>query len=231
MGLLLLCSCATTNTYLTTDAKLARADALYAKGKYSRAADLYNEVYFERSSASSAHALLRQADCYFQINRFSDARTAYQEFISAFPNNDEIATAYFRTALCLYEESRPPEYDQTETMHAIDAFRKFVEKYPNDPRYTQAIEYIQKCQYKLIEKKYRTGYIYYKMKDYSSALMYFKEITDLGNSDSLDRQSLYYTALLFHKQKLGDKAQEAYNSLVGRYPGSKESKKLARIFK
>lgn len=230
-ALMLLGACTTTQTFLTTDEKLAKADQLYGARKYARAAELYGEVYFERVSASSPYALLRQADCLFRINKFSEARIAYQEFISTYSTHQDLNTAYFRTALCLFEESLPAQYDQTETQHAIDAFKKFIEKYPNDARYSEALDYIRQAQYKLLEKKYLNGYIYYKMKDYSSALMYFKEITDLGNSDSLDRQSLYYTALLFHKQKLGDKAQEAYNSLVARYPGSKESKKLARLFK
>jgi len=69
------------------------------------------------------------------------------------------------------------------------------------------------------------------MKDYSSALMYFKEVTDLGNTDQLDRRSLYYTARLLGKQGLSDQAREAFDSLQRKYPGSKETKKLAKKFK
>lgn len=228
--MLLLGGCAQNQTFMTTDEKLAKADELFALGKYNRAAELYGEVYFERSSASSAHALMRQADSYFNINRFADARASYQEFIETFANHPEVSTAVYQSAVCLYEESLGTQYDQTETLHAIDAFRKFIEKYPYDQRYEKALGYIQKSQYKLIEKKFRIGYIYYKMKDYSSALMYFKEITDLGNSDRLDREAWYYTTLLLYKQNLSDQAREAFNALSARYPGSKESKKLAKYF-
>ncbi len=230
VALLLLSACAQNVVTMNTDQKLAKADELFAKGKYARAAELYGDVYFERASAAASHALLRQADSYFRINKFPDARAAYDEFIDTFPNSPEISTAFFRSALCLYEESLPAQYDQTETLHAIDAFKKFIEKYPGDARYNQALEYIRKAQYKLIEKKFLTGYIYYKMKDYSGALMYFKEVTELGNTDRLDRESLYYTALLLHHQKLNDLANEAYSTLIGKYPGSKESKKLTKFF-
>ncbi len=229
--LLLLAACTASQTILTTEEKLARADALYAAKKYARAAELYGDVYFERSSAKAAHALLRQADSYYHINRFADARLAYQEFIDAFPNHAELSTAYLRTAQCLFEESLPPQYDQTETQHAIDAFRRFINKFPADPRYDQALEYIRRAQYKLLQKTFHTGYIYYKMKDYSAALMYFKEITDLGNTDTLDRRALYYSALLLHRQELATQARQAYDALTAKYPGSKEAKKLSRHFK
>ncbi len=229
--ILLLTACAQNKTTLSTEQKLAKADELFEKGKYARAAELYGDVYFERQSASSARALMRQADCYFKINKFADARLCYQEFTESFPAHPDVSTSVFRYAVCLYEESLSPQYDQTETLQAIDAFRRFLDKYPRSERYADALGYIQKAQYKLIEKKYLTGYIYYKMKDYSSALMYFKEVTELGNTDRIDREALYYSALLLHKQKLNDQARVEYAKLAAKYPGAKETVRLAKYFK
>lgn len=231
IALALLGSCAQNQSYLTSEQKLRKADELFARKKYSRAAELYQDVYFERASGSTAYALMRQADSYFAVNKFTDARTAYQEFTDAFPNHPDVSTAHFKIGVCLYEESLPPQYDQTETLHSIDAFRNFIAKYPNDPRYKDALDYVRKAQYKLIEKKYLTGYIEYKMKDYSAALMYFHEVIDLGNNDRLDRMSLYYSTLIYLKQEQRDKALGAYDTLSGKYPGSKETKKLAKYFK
>ncbi len=231
LAILILGACARTSVVLSTEEKLAKADELYARGKYARAAELYGDVYFERQSASSARALMRQADSYFKINKFPEARLSYQEFTESFPTHPEVSTAVFRYAACLYEESKGPQYDQNETLQAIDAFRRFLDKYPNSERFDDALGYIKKAQYKLIEKKFLTGYTYYKMKDYSSALMYFKEVTELGNNDRLDRESLYYSAKLLRKQKLMDEAREQFDKLSAKYPGSKESKKLGKYFK
>ncbi|MCB5245259.1 MAG: outer membrane protein assembly factor BamD [Candidatus Cloacimonadaceae bacterium] len=228
--LMLITACSSNKTVLTTEEKLALADQLYAKGKYTRAAELYAQVYLDRISTSSAYALLREADCYFKVNRFADAYAAYQEYIINFPNYPEVSTALFRSAVCLYEQSLAPQFDQTETLSAIEAFEKFKAKYPDDPLCEEADKYIQKAKYKLTEKKFHIGYTYYKMKDYSAALMYFKEIIDEGNTNSLDRQSLYYTTLILHKQKQDDQARIYYNALKAKYPGSKETKKLAKYF-
>ena len=225
-----LVACSSNKPQLSTEAKLKNADELFAKKKYSRAAVIYEEISFERKSAATAYATMKVADCYFNMNKFSEARARYEQFINSFPDHANVADAYFRKGECLFEESLPPQYDQTETINCIEAFRTFIDRYPNDPRYEKALDYIHKCQYKLLEKQYLTGYIYYKMKDYSSALMYFDEIAALGNTDELDRKALYYSAKLHLEQKNHDKAKASYELLKIRYPDSKEAKNLARKF-
>jgi len=225
-----LVSCSPNKIQLSTEAKLKNADELFAKKKYSRAVVIYEEISFERKSAATAYATMKVADCYFNMNKFSEARARYEQFINSFPDHENVADAYFQVGVCLFEESLPPQYDQTETIKCIEAFQTFIDRYPNDPRYEKAVEYIHKCQYKLLEKQYLNGYIYYKMKDYSSALMYFDEIVSLGNIDELDRKSLYYSAKLHLYQKNYDKAKASYERLKNRYPDSKEAKRLAQKF-
>ncbi len=211
--------------------KMILADLYYSAGKYARAVRLYDEISFERRSAQTALALYRMADSYFRMNKFTDARLAYLQLINLFPDHPEVNFAYYRIGICLFEESLPPQYDQTETSQAIDAFRTFIDRFPNDVRYKEAIDYIRKAQYKLIEKKFYNGYIYFMMKDYSAALMYFDEITELGNLDRIDRASLYYTVILHHRQGNLLEAKRYYERLRSRYPGAREVRKLARYFK
>ncbi len=229
--LMLLAACSATKQSLSTEANIAQADNLFSRGKYARAAVIYDRISFERRSAATAHATFRQAECYFNINKFSDARAKYEQFIDSFPDHPDVPSAYFHMGQCYFEESLSPQYDQDETIACIELFQNFVQRYPNDERYPQAVEYIRKCQYKLLEKKYLNGYIYYRMKDYSAALMYFDEIIALGNSDELDRKALYYSAKLHLHQDNRDKAIASFNLLTQRYPDSKEAKKLSRKFK
>ncbi|HRY83315.1 MAG TPA: outer membrane protein assembly factor BamD [Candidatus Cloacimonadota bacterium] len=229
--ILLLGACAKNKTYSGVEDKLAAADSLYALGKYSRAAVLYDEISFERKSGQTAYALIRLADSYMKINRFADARARLEQVTKSFPQHPELSKVYFNIALCHFEESLPAQYDQTSTIKSIDAFRTFAQKFPSDPKFEEALVYVRKAQYKLIEKKYRNGYIYYKMKDYSSALMYFDEVIGLGNTDDLDRMSLYYSSLLHLAQGNKEAARGSFDLLSAKYPSSKETAKLKRKFK
>ncbi|MCB5270983.1 MAG: outer membrane protein assembly factor BamD [Candidatus Cloacimonetes bacterium] len=228
--ILLFGACSKNKVEISTEQKLAKADELYANRKYSKAAVLYDEISFERKSAATAYATMRLADSYYAQNKFTDARLKYQQFIDGFPDHPNAADAYFRTALCFFEESLNSDRDQTETVSAIEAFGIFMERFPKDSRYERSLEYIRRAQYKLIEKKYENGYIYYKMRDYSAALMYFDEVIALGNTDTLDRKSLYYSALLHLRQKNKEAASASYSRLKSRYPGSKEAHKLDKKF-
>lgn len=229
--LLLIAACSKNKTLQTTEQKLDRADTLFSQKKYAKAALLYEEVSFERKSASTARALLRQAESYFQLNKFIDARLKYSQFTQMFPDHPEASTAFFKIAVCFYEESLPPQYDQGETELSINAFKVFIDKFPNDERFSNALEYIRKAQYKLLEKKFYNGYIHYRMKDYSGALMYLREISELGNTDRLDKLALYYEALIFRHQGLDTDAKESFVKLQQKYPGARETAKLRKHFK
>ncbi len=228
--ILTLSACSKNKTTLSTEARLKAADELFSKHKYARAAILYDEISFERKSAATAYATLKVAECYFAMNKFSDARTRYEQFIASFPDHADVNTAYYKVGECLFEESLPSQYDQTDTINCIEAFSLFIEKFPSDERYAKALEFIRKAQYKILEKTYQNGYIHYKMKDYSAALMYFDEIIVLGNEDALDRMSLYYSAKLHLRQKNEAKAKASYDLLHSRYPNSKEARKLSNKF-
>ena len=226
----ILFGCASNKVELNLDNKVAKANELFAKKKYSRAILLYDDISFEKKSSSSTMALMRVADCNFEMHKFTDARLKYTQMTTSYPDYPDIETAYFRIGVCYFEESLPPQYDQTETNQSIEAFRIFVDKFPNSTLFDQAVDYIRKAQNKLIEKTYYNGYIYYKMKDYSSALMYFAKITDLGNQDELDRKSLYYSIKIHIAQKNSDEANTAWQRLRSNYPNSKEVKKLGKYF-
>ncbi len=228
--IVVLAGCARNKVELSSENKMAKANELFAKKKYARAAELYDEISFEKKSSGSAIALMRVAECYFKINKFTDARLKYTQMTTSYPDYPEIELAFFRIGVCYYEESLPAQYDQTETAQCIEAFRTFADKFPNSQYYLEAVEYIRKAQHKLIEKKYYNGYIYYKMKDYSSALMYFDEIIALGNQDNIDRKALYYAVKIsiYHKKML--EANAYWEKLRVKYPNSKEIQKLNRYF-
>jgi len=228
--LIILAGCARNKVDYTPETKMAKANELFAQKKYAKAAVLYEEISFERKSATSAVALMRLADSYFNMNKFTDARLKYTMMTNSYPDYPDIETAFIRIGVCYYEESLPAQYDQTETAQSIEAFRIFIDKFPTSKYYQDALEYIRKAQNKIIEKKYYNGYIYYKMKDYSSALMYFREIIILGNQNELDRKSLYYATRISLIHKNETDANDFWNRLKTKYPNSRETRKLAKFF-
>lgn len=209
--------------------KMQIADDFFAREKYHKAIPYYTDVAFERNSSYTTEAQMKLADCYFNQNKFVEARFEYEELIRLFHDAKDINRAYFQIGVCYFEDSLNPHYTQDETENAIRAFETFIEKFPFDEGKTEAIEYIQKCHYKLLEKKFNNGYAYFKMHDYSAALMYFDEITELGNNNEVDRNSLFYSARIYLVRQDKENATIMINKLNERYPDSKETIKINKL--
>lgn len=209
--------------------KMAEADALFNKKKYAKAAILYQDIIFERTTLLTSVAQMKLADCYYEDDKYYDARLEYEQMIKLFPDNEKISDAYYRIGVCYFEESLPSHYTQEETNSAINAFNIFLDRFPNDVRKDKAIKYIQECQYKLLKKKYENGRIYYKMQDYSASLLYLQEIMDLGNTNELDMNSHFIAANIYNYWKQYDISKAHLAVVLDRYPDTKIAKKAKKL--
>jgi outer membrane protein assembly factor BamD len=205
---------------------MQKADALFKAKKFARAYPLYQQIVFERNSAIASDAQMKLAQCYFNLHKFSEAEVEYEQLIKLFPDYSNISEAYYEIGVCYLEMSPGPQYTQEETNKAIEAFQTFIDKFPNDKLRPEALENLQKAQYKLLEKEYNNGYIYFKIADYSAALLYFNEIIALGNHDRLEKMSLYYSAKIYIAQKNWLAANQAFETLQKYFPKAKETRRI-----
>ena len=225
--ILLGCSSNKISKTMPVEKKMKIANELFEKEKYNKAITYYTEVVFERNSVYTPIAQMKLADCYFNQNKFTEARFEYQELIRLFSDYEDIGRAYLQLGICYFNETQSPHYTQEETYKAISAFETFIEKFPFDILKKDAIDYIQQCRYKLLTKSYYNGLAYYKLFDYSAALMYFDEIIELGNINEPDRMSLYYATKIYLARDDLEKAKLTGQKLISRYPQTKEAEKIS----
>ncbi|MBP7562777.1 MAG: outer membrane protein assembly factor BamD [Candidatus Cloacimonetes bacterium] len=230
IALFVLIGCSANKGLNTTPAseKWDKAETFYQKKKYEKAIPLYEQLVLERNSVYTADAQFKLAESYFYSKKYVEAVTEYQLLLSLFPDYKDISSAQFMIGVAYYKQGLNPHYTQDETNKSIDAFQVFIDKYPWDKRRSDAYDYIQKCQRKLLEKKYLAGYIYYKIDDYSSALLYLDEIIALNNKDELELKSLYYSGLIHYERHESDKLYEIQERLRQDFPESKELQKIIR---
>jgi outer membrane assembly lipoprotein YfiO len=213
-----------------SEVKWQRAEAYFAKKKYHKAVPFYEQLVFERSSIYTADAQFKLGDCHFHRRKFADAIFEYSEFMRLFPDHVRAPDAQFQIGLAYTRLSMPPHFDQTESERAIDIFTIFSEKFPLDPRVSEAYAHIAVMQMRLITKTYQNGYIYYKMKDYPAAQLYLNEIIALGNRDDLERKAAFYNALIHIDRRESVEATRFIEHLRTHYPDSRELKSTERRF-
>lgn len=230
--LLLLFACSSNNAKKPSIAqRVEKADKYFAEERYNRAKEIYQEIVFERNSSYTAHAQWQLAMCFFNQEKYSDAVYEFNEFLRLFPDHQNVGDAYYYLGYCNYKESEPSQYTQDETIKAIEYFGVFLEKYSSNPHRADAIKYTNECNAKMLQKNYENGYIYYMMSDYSSALMYFDEIIELGNADEIDKLSLYYSAKIFLFRKDQANTEKYLAKMEERHARSEELSELKRHYK
>jgi len=214
----------------TVDKKMELAENYFSRGKYNRAVEYYQDVVFERRSIHTAKAQFYLAESYFKMKRYEEAVVEYKELIRLFPDYSAINTAYFKIGEANWKQALSAHYAQTETIAAIDALNEYLERFPFDDNRNKAIELINQASYRLLEKRFQNGYIYYRLVDYSAALMYFDEIIELGNRNELDKRSRYYSALIYIERKDKDNARKMMISLQEHYSSTAETRKITRRY-
>ncbi|MBC8384772.1 MAG: outer membrane protein assembly factor BamD [Candidatus Cloacimonetes bacterium] len=229
--ILMACSSNRITDNMPAEKKMEIGNNFFDEEKFNKAIPYYTDVAFERNSSFTTEAQEKLAECYFRQDKYLEARFEYQELIRLFPDHEDIGRIYFQVGVCYFNESLNAHYSQDDTEKAISSFKTFLEKFPFDERKVEALEYLQKCNYKLLEKKFHNGLTYYRIYDYSAALMYFDEIIDLEMNDVLDRKAIYYSAKIYKKRKNIEKTQKMIEILNKKYPGSKETLKAVNFLK
>ena len=118
------------------------------------------------------------------------------------------------------------ELDQSHTQKAMEELKNFLDDYPQSDKREPALELLNKCRTKLAKKAYKAGYLYYKMKHYSGATMYFKLVLDEYQDTEWSKPARFYSAEAMYKEKKYDQAQEEYQNFLQDFPQDELTKKV-----
>jgi outer membrane protein assembly factor BamD len=177
----------------------------------------------------SAQYLLGMA--YFNQEEYFLAIGEFSKLLSSYPTSQLSDDAAFMVAASDFEMSPRSELDPTHTQSATDELKNFLDDYPETDRREDAEELLNKCRAKLAKKAYKTGYLYYKMKHYASALIYLRQVLNDYHDTEWAGQAQFQIAEVFYKQKKYDQAKEEYQKFLENFPEDKLAKKAKKRLK
>ncbi|MFH1804244.1 MAG: outer membrane protein assembly factor BamD [Pseudomonadota bacterium] len=214
-------------------------DLLNAKD-YVKASAAFDEV--ERQHPYSVWATKSQlmaAYSYYQDNKYDDAISTIDRFISLHPANADAAYAYYLKALCYYEQISDVGRDQAMTQNAMQALDDVIRRFPES-------QYARDAKLKkdltvdhLAGKEMSVGRYYQKRGEYLAAINRFKSVLDNHQTtthvpEALARLTESYLALglegeaqrtasvLGHNFPGSEWYQDSYDMLLGNEPAARE---------
>jgi outer membrane protein assembly factor BamD len=174
----------------------------------------------------SAQYLL--AMTYFNQKEYPSAIDEFNRVLSSFPTSSLGDDAAFKVADCDFRMSPKAELDQSHTQKALGELKNFLDDYPFSDQREEAQKILNECRAKLAKKVYKGGSLYYKMRRYDAASLYFERVLDEYQDTEWSRPAQFYLAEALYKEKKYDQAKEEYQKFIQDFPQDKLVKKATK---
>lgn len=159
----------------TPEEKLIAAKKYYNKEDYTRAMPLLEDlltVYRRKPEAEEIYYYYSYT--YYGMGDFTMAAHNFKNFTENYPRSTFTEEAAFMSAKCFYHQTYAFNLDQTNTRTAIDKIQLFINTYPKSPYVAEGNKLIDELRGKLHKKAYSNAMLYYKMANYKSAIVAFR---------------------------------------------------------
>jgi outer membrane protein assembly factor BamD len=211
-----------TNLVLDAEDQFALAKREFEKKHYDQAVIEFQKLIFNYPGAvfiDSAQYLLAMS--YYNQEEYPLAIVEFNKLLSSFPTSRLSDDAAFMVAFCDFEMSPKAELDQKHTLKAIEELQSFLDDYPTSDRAKEASDLLKECRSKLAKKAYKSGYLYFKRKQYEAALIYLKDVINGYHDTEWVAPAQFQIAEVYLKQEKFEQAKTEYEKFLENFPQDK----------
>ena len=170
LAALLLSSCGEYNKLLKStdyEYKYEAAKNYFAKGQYSRAATLLNElIAILKGTDKAEESLYMLGMSYYNQKDYQTAAQTFTQYYNVYPRGTFTELARFHAGKALFLDTPEPRLDQSGTYSAIQQLQMFLEYFPDSSKKDEAQSMIFALQDKLVMKEYLSAKLYYNLGNY-----------------------------------------------------------------
>jgi outer membrane assembly lipoprotein YfiO len=159
--------------------KMDQRWTLWKKRPLKRAVEVYSMVIENQPfTANAAKAQYQLGLCRYTTENYLEAAFDYRRVIEDYAGSDWVDEASFGLAMCYYDMSLPPDYDQTPSQLAIDAIDNFESRYPDDERLADLRTKQAEMQEKIAQQQLLTAKFYEKRRRFGAAKIYYEVLVE-----------------------------------------------------
>lgn len=191
--------------------------------RWTDAITSFDEVERQHPFSSWARrSILMGAYARYQLQKYDEAVTAAQRFISLHPGSDSAAYAYYLVALCNFDQIFDVGRDQSSTLRALQALEEVSRRFP-------ASEYARDARFKaemtndqLAGKEMDVGRYYLKADQHLAAVNRFLKVIENPSYQTTTHapEALHRLVETYLSMGLIEEATKAASVLGYNYPSS-----------
>ncbi|MFW6050301.1 MAG: outer membrane protein assembly factor BamD [Myxococcota bacterium] len=190
--------------------------------------EIRREYPFSRFAALSE---LRVADCLMKQDKHAEAVEAYRQFIRFRPSHDEVPYAHFKIAQAHFEQIpsdwllAPPSYerDQGSARQALEALRRYMRDFPDDPRVPEARKMMDRVLELLAKHELYVAEFYLDRDAPQASIGRLRTLLGAYDGSPVDAKARLLLGETYLEVRDRERARQAFRALVERHPESDEA--------
>ncbi|MGH6706037.1 MAG: outer membrane protein assembly factor BamD [Sphingomicrobium sp.] len=191
------------------------------RGSYEDAAKLFDEVERQHPySVWARRAQLMSSFSYYMAQKYPDAVSSAQRFLTIHPGNKDAAYANYLIAMSYYQQIEDVTRDQKITQQASDSFNELVRRYPQSRYASDARLKLDLINDHLAGKEMEIGRFYQRSGHWLAAATRFREVVDKYQTTSHTPEALERLVETYLNLGMPQEAHKAAAVLGANYPGS-----------
>ena len=147
---LTLTSCGEYNKLLKStdyEYKYEAAKGYFAKGQYTRAATLLNElIAIMKGTDKAEESVYMLGMCYYNMEDYQTAAQSFIQYYQVYPRGMYTELARYHAGKALFLDTPDPRLDQSSTYKAIEELQMFLEFYPQSTLTKDAQNMLLLCE-------------------------------------------------------------------------------------
>lgn len=168
------CSCSQFNALLKSEDVMLKYNAAldyYSTKQYNKAMTVFENVLPNMIGTMREDTVLFYfGKSLYQTGRTDESSEKLSDFRSKFTRSPFTEEAEYLLAMSYYDNSLNEERDQRATHQAMIAFNEYLNRYPQSIKTKDIQIILEQLQQKLYDKIYLNAALYYKVKQYNSAI-------------------------------------------------------------
>ncbi len=176
---------------------------------------------------------LRSADCKYVVGNFSEAATAYQDFVKAHPTHEEAHYAAFRRGLSYFRMApgdyfaMPPSFerDLAAMRDARMALATFITNFEESSYQEEAVKLFGDVENALVRHEMYVAKFYLSRDDRRAAVVRLEGIQNEYPKSTLVPDAMFMQAVTFMELDETDNAIRVFEAIISHYPEHHQSKR------